>query len=128
MANEQNLHAGHRFTKENAKEMGSRGGRKSNELYRERKQMMTLVNDVLNMALYSGKVYDIDGIKNLAAAKGKNLDVQTAIIIAQIQKALKGDTTAASWLRDTAGQKPSERIDAEVGATVIFSGENELED
>lgn len=35
-------------------------------------------------------------------------------MIAQIQKALKGDTTAATFVRDTAGQNPATTVVGEI--------------
>ena len=69
---------------------------------------------ILAMPLKSGKSADIEAIKNFAALKGKNITVQDAMMIAQIQKALKGDTNAAAFVRDTAGENPSMRIEADV--------------
>lgn len=111
-----------------AAEMGRKGGIKSQKLRKEKKTMREIAEMILNMPLYSGKGTDADDIKNLAAAKGKNISVETAIIIAQAQKAMKGDTQAASWLRDTAGQKPTDKVEADIGTMVVFSGEDELED
>lgn len=55
--------------------------------------------------------------------KGKNGEVKSgaeAIAIAQFQKALKGDTRAFEVIRDTAGQKPVEKVAiAEVDQNVI---------
>ena len=65
---------------------------------------------ILEMPLKSGKNADIENIKNFAALKGKNITVQDAMMIAQIQKALKGDTTAATFVRDTAGEKPTDKL------------------
>lgn len=124
----ENLEKGVRITKETAREMGRRGAEAANKKKREKKTMREIAEMILNMPLYSGKGTDADDIKNLAAAKGKNISVETAIIIAQAQKAMKGDTQAASWLRDTAGQKPTDKVEADIGTMVVFSGEDELED
>lgn len=41
----------------------------------------------------------------------KTVNVAGAIVLAQVSKAIEGDTVAASWIRDTAGEKPSDRVD-----------------
>ena len=60
--------------------------------------------------------------------KGKNGEIKSgaeAIAIAQFQKALKGDTRAFEILRDTAGQKPVEKV---MVAEVEQSTLDEIED
>ena len=60
--------------------------------------------------------------------KGKNGEIKSgaeAIAIAQFQKALKGDTRAFEVLRDTAGQKPVEKV---MVAEVEQSTLDEIED
>lgn len=68
-----------------------------------------------------------DDEDHLAALKGKNITVQDALMIAQIQKALKGDTTAAVFIRDTAGQNPTTKIetdiDMDVNITIDYGSE-----
>lgn len=39
---------------------------------------------------------------------GENITYQEAILIAQINKALNGDTQAAVFIRDTSGNKPKD--------------------
>ena len=46
------------------------------------------------MTLKDNEAANIEEIQSVASLKGKNLTVQEAIIFAQIQKALKGDTRA----------------------------------
>ena len=50
----------------------------------------------------------------------EKMQVQTAMIASQIQKAMKGDTKAFEVMRDTAGQKPIEQT------VVAFDENNEL--
>ena len=60
--------------------------------------------------------------------KGKNGEIKSgadAIAIAQFQKALKGDTRAFEVIRDTAGQKPVEKV---MVAEVEQSTLDEIED
>ena len=54
--------------------------------------------------------------------------MQEAILIAQIQKAMKGDTRAAEYVRDSIGQKPSESMNMAVNLPVFFEGEDNLEE
>lgn len=83
---------------------------------------------LLSMPMKSGKYADIEGVKNFAAIKGKNINVQEAMIISMLQRAMKGDVRAAEWVRDTAGQKPTDSMNMTMDLPVFFEGEDELED
>lgn len=95
---------------EEAKERGRKGGIASGKARREKKLMRETLDILLSMPLKNGKFADVDSIRNFAALKGKNINVQEAILIAQIQKAMKGDTRAAEYVRDTIGQKPVDNV------------------
>ena len=45
----------------------------------------------------------------LAQARGAPLDLYEAVVLTQIAKAMKGDTSAAALVRDSAGDKPTEK-------------------
>ena len=94
------------LTKEQLIENGRKGGKKSGERKREKKEMKELLLDILNMNIKSGKAEDF---KNLADSKGKNITVNQALILAQVKKAMSGDTRAMEFIRDTAGMKPAEK-------------------
>lgn len=103
-----------RMTPEQRREMGRKGGIASGEAKRKKKAMRERLEILLDLPMKSGKGADIETIKNYAALKGKNITVQDAMMIAQIQKALKGDTNAAVFVRDTAGQNPTQKIEADL--------------
>ena len=48
----------------------------------------------------------------LAQARGAPLDLYEAVVLTQIAKAMKGDTSAAALVRDSAGENPSEKAAA----------------
>lgn len=116
------------MTPEQRRENGRKGGIASGEAKRAKKAMRERLEILLDLPMKDGKGTDIENIKNFAALKGKNITVQDAMMIAQIQKALKGDTTAAAFVRDTAGQKPTEDMNMSVNLPVFFKGEDELEE
>jgi len=128
MANEENLTP---FTSEQNREEavknGKKGGIASGKARREKKLFRETLESLLSMSMKSGKCMDVDEIKNFAAIKGKNISVQEAILIAQIQKAMKGDTRAAEYVRDTIGQRPTEKVEADF-IIPVFGGEEDLED
>ena len=100
-------------------EAGRLGGIKSGEAKRRKKAMRDSLEILLGMKLKTGAECDIEAVKNFAALKGKNITVEQAMLIAQIQKALKGDTQALTFLRDTSGQKPDD--------TMILSGNMQVQ-
>jgi hypothetical protein len=90
--------------------------------------MRETLDIILSMPMKNGKNADVESIRSFAALKGKNISVQEAILIAQVQKAMKGDTKAAEYVRDTIGQKPGESIEMSMNLPVFFEGEDELEE
>lgn len=124
MANEQNLKTP---SPSEARSRGRKGGIASGKARREKKLFKETLETLLDMPMKSGKDISVDDIKNFAEIKGKNISVQEAILIAQVQKAMKGDTRAAEYLRDTIGQRPTEKIEADF-VVPVFGGEEDLEE
>lgn len=111
MANEQNLRPRTELSKEEAKRLGRIGGLKSAEVRKQKKTMQEIAKYILNMSIQQGEKHSIEDIQNLAEVKGKNISVDEAILLKQVEKALKGDLSSATFIRDTAGQKPIEKIE-----------------
>jgi hypothetical protein len=86
MANKDNLKPVR--TKKEARERGKNGGIKSGEVRRERKTL----KDELLLLLSSG-------------------DTQNKVSLALIEKALSGDTKAFEVIRDTIGEKATEKVE-----------------
>ena len=86
MANKNNLKPVR--TKKEARERGKNGGIKSGEIRRERKTL----KDELLLLLSSG-------------------DTQNKVSLALIEKALSGDTKAFEVIRDTIGEKATEKVE-----------------
>ena len=97
MANEQNLTP---FTsdqnREEAAKNGHVGGIASGEARRRKRDIRLALESLLEKE-YKGK-------------DGKFVSGAEAIAIKQMEKALKGDTKAFEVVRDTVGQKPTEKI------------------
>lgn len=113
MANEENLKPP---TTSEARNRGKKGGIKSGKARKERKAMKETAEMILRLTLKDGTVTDLEDIQSMAAANGKNITVQDAIILKQAQKALKGDIRAAEFIRDTSGNRPTneQRMDVAV--------------
>lgn len=120
MANEKNLDPV--ITKSEARRRGRAGGIASGEARREKKKMRETLEIILKMPMKNGKYEDVDGIRNFAAIKGKNISVQEAILIAQVQKAMKGDTRAAEYVRDMIGEKPVDMVNVSGQINNPFEG------
>ena len=79
--------------------------------------MKEMIQDIFEIGIKKGKV--VEDIKSLEDAKGKNLTVGQALVLAQVKKAMTGDTRALEFLRDTMGEKPTNK--QEITAKVIES-------
>ena len=126
MANEENLKPVK--TKSEARTRGRNGGIASGKARREKKMFRETLETLLSMPLNDGTNADIEKIKNFASLKKQNISVQEAILIAQIQRAMKGDTRSAEYVRDTIGQRPTENMNMTVDMPVFFEGEDALEE
>ena len=91
-------------TTEEARERGKKGGIASGKARRKRKALNDTLNELFSMPIKDGKLNELETIKSLASIKGKNITVQEAIVLAQIQKALKGDQRAARLLFEVLGE------------------------
>lgn len=108
------------MTPEERKANGRKGGLASVKKRREKKAMKENLEALLSMSLKSGKLADVETIKNFAALNGKNVSVQDAILIKQIQKAMKGDTRAAEFIRDLSGNKPGSSLDIKSNGQIVI--------
>ena len=96
MANSQNLIRNEDRTPSERRANASKAGKASGEARRKKRDLRQAIEILLETDI-----------------KGKNGEIKSgaeAIAIAQFQKALKGDTRAFEVIRDTAGQKPIEKV------------------
>ena len=112
MANKQTLQP---FTSEQSRDEavknGRKGGKASGEARRRKRDMKERLQILLSMSIKDGKGADIEKIKNFGSLKGENITVEDAILVAMIQKALKGDVSASNFIRDTSGQKVVDKVE-----------------
>ena len=116
------------MTPEERSEWGRKGAQKSTETKRKRKEMRETLDILLNMPLKKGKVYSAEEIKSFADLKGKNITIDQAMMVCLVQKALKGDLNAIGMVRDTVGEKPTDKMEIKDTTPVIISGEGDLSD
>lgn len=113
---------------ERVREVGRKGGIASGEAKRRKKAMREILEVLLEMPLNDNKCHDVEDIKAFGKLRDKNVSVQTAMMIKQVQKALKGDLAAAEFIRDTSGQKPKDNVNIGGALPVVISGDDELQD
>ena len=83
------------------REMRRKGGRASGRKRRQIKGWKELAQSILSMPMKDGKIDK--KIKSLADAKGKNISVQDAMMLAQVVKSIKGDARAFELITTLAG-------------------------
>lgn len=113
MANEQNLNPCR--SKSEARERGAAGGRASGEARRRKRAMREVLDDLLQMPIKRGELKNVECLSDLTGPNGRftllnnpkvNLTVEQAVLLSQVFLAVvHGSTKAATFLRDTAGQK-----------------------
>ena len=116
MAGEENLIPFNERTEEEQKRIARMGGKASGEARRRKKTMKENLELLLTMSVGKGKKADIEKGENIKEYAKENVTVEQAMLIAQIQKALKGDTQAFEMIRDLIGEKPVDK--KEVSASV----------
>lgn len=102
-------------SREKAKINGAKGGKASGEAKRRKRDLRLALEALLESDV---KKKDLQGNE-------KNMTVAEAISMEQVRKALKGDSKAYEVVRDSAGQKPVDKIQvAEVDADVLMQVES----
>lgn len=105
-----------------AVECGRKGGIASGKAKREKKAMKDTLETLLAMTLNNEQMEDIESIQSVASLEGANITVQEAIMLAQIKRALSGDTKAAEYVRDTSGNKLKDSVEFSGAVNNPFSG------
>lgn len=117
-----------KMTPEQRREYGRKGGLAKGENYKRRKELKETLNVLLDMPLKTGRTTTVEKVQAFANLKGKNITVDQAMMVCLIQKALKGDLNAIAMVRDTIGEKPSDKVEVKDVTPVIISGEDDLSD
>lgn len=107
MPNEQNLKPRKNLSKEEAKILGSKGGKKSVEVRREKKILRELLEEALEKKTKTGNRY---------------VDITNALI----QEAERGNVKAYETIRDTLGQKPKEEMNLNHSGNIDSPSTNAL--
>ena len=97
----------------------SAGGRASGAAKRRRRAMREAVGLLLSMPAGDEQLKELLNQLGVDEAEQTN---QMAMIVALFSKALKGDTAAATFLRDTGGDKPKDKQERSNTARIILEG------
>lgn len=110
MANKTNLKSNSERTPRERKELAQKAGKKSGEKRRERKTMREMLNYLLD--------------KEITNNKGEKATTLEAVMVALIKEALKGNTRAVQFIRDTIGEMPKMVHEVENnGFTIVVADE-----
>lgn len=108
MANDENLIPNSARSPKEVRENGRKGGVASGKARQKKRLMKDLVIEMLNSKIWSDEL-KAKILNVFPEMEDEKMQVQTAMIASQIQKAMKGDAKAFELMRDTAGQKPVEQ-------------------
>lgn len=101
-----------------AREAGIKSGIRRKEINAKRKAMKEDFNILLKLTIKKGEMAYAEDVLSLEEAQDMNVSVQTAIDIAMVQRALLGDVQAAQYIRDTIGEKPSDKVELDQSLTI----------
>lgn len=96
-----------------AREMGRRGGTASGRARRERRAMREIASELLGMPMRKGKT---EAYKSFIEGSTKNVTVAERIMMVAIKEAMEGNVRAAEFVRDTAGEKPTDALEVTAGS------------
>ena len=88
---------------------GKVGAQRAAAVKRKRRMMRDAARDILNLS--AGKLPGADALAEALQAAGIDAaTVADALVLAQALKASTGDTEAARYIRDTAGERPADLL------------------
>lgn len=95
-----------------------KGAQVSAQKRRDHKKMKDDLKTLLRLSLRRGDLLDVDEALDLAQLQGKNISVQTAMDLAMVQRAIMGDVQAYTIIRDTIGEKPTDKVELDSSLTI----------
>lgn len=119
MANEKNLKPFNTLTKEEQREITSKGGKASAKKRKQNKTFKEIINKFLD-----GQVSD-ERLKQQMIEFGfadKEVSNKSCTVFALWKEAIKGNTKAFELLRDTIGEKPQDKVNISGEVNNPFSG------
>lgn len=109
MANSQNLRPLNTRTQRERKEIAKKGAAASNKAQAEKRALRSAANLLLSMPADKNIKSRYPDFK----LSSKDYTLAAAMVIAQVEKALQGNTRAFNAIRDIIGENPTNCIDVE---------------
>ena len=119
MAGEDNLIPMSERSKDEARELGRKGGIRSGEIRKQKADLRKRLRELVAMPLRAG---DIDEIETLADAKNANLSISDALLAKLVVMALNGNIKAMNTLMGMLGNDPTEPQETPQSVTSGFIG------
>lgn len=104
------------LTREELSEMGKKGGVKSGEARRRKKNMKECLNLLLSLDVKSPKVRE--QLKSLGILD-EEMTNEMMLMVSALQKASKGDIQAMNFIRDTSGQQITNKVEIDKVPRII---------
>lgn len=94
---------------ERQRQIATAGGKASGEARRLKRTFRDIAREVLDLKTPQ----DVAAVlaKTFPELSGQEMTNRLALLYSQLDKALKGDTRAFEVIRDTAGEKPSDKLE-----------------
>lgn len=108
MANEENLLKAEDLTSSELRERAKNGGKASGKARREKKKIKEQMELLLSLPNKDAKTKK--KLKAMGIDIG-NIDNQMAMVLSMYQKAISGDVQAATFIRDSMGEKVAEKVE-----------------
>lgn len=108
---------------EEARKIGSKGGKASGEARKQRKTFKDVFTSLLECDVSKDALEPLQGV--IKSEYGDKITADQAMALAQIVKAVNGDTKAFEVIRDTIGEKPTDKteLSGDMGIKVELSGD-----
>lgn len=115
------LPRGKPFTKGEAqREIARKGAAASNKVQREKRNCKQLASLILSAPAPVNEKQR-EELAKLLGVDAEEISINLVSTYAQAQKAAKGDLHALMYLRDTAGERPTERVEMNMVDQSVFS-------
>ena len=102
-------------SKEEARAISAKGGKASGESRRQRKAAKEIAQAILSATMRDDQIDDVlDGAKSLL---GEDKSAYAVLIAKMVQEGLSGNVNAFTAVRDTAGDKPTDKQEVTAAVT-----------
>lgn len=109
MANDENLIPMNRRTKSEQRKIATAGGKASGAARRKKRDMRKAAEMLLNMPV-SNKQSTMKATLTALGIDEEDMDYGMGVMAAMLVQAANGNVNAAKFLRDTAGQNPTQQL------------------